>query len=451
MDDSLLEKNNEKGITADQPKVVEDNTTTPAPVRAAITLSKLEEEEDDVDDSDEEGNSKLSLQKKIPHGDQLKEIVGSSGSNVNVKKRKSNRRFNSSELVIESESESDEEDIKPKEQINIVKDIIDIPINSTKNVTIKKLIKKDHDVDDVDLKRKEIRTSKSEKVNKVVEVKKLEMPFATVPESGLGPAVPDVPKPPTPSLSSIATKKISSKTEKKELETVLVSSTSTKLPSIAQPTASIVKDNNNLPTSLTNEPPSEPPPPLPPKSPTGDSTSDIDSMSGKIKLEVEDSRCLDVEGSSSGDAPTNPTAVFSSSNRRNTGLKRRLVEKINDAPRSPAQKRKKTYRGSTRGRHSSGRGVGIRGNLDDETDESEEPKDSTLNSLSSLDDQALVALSQRSPKSSRYNFYVDLDPAMDSSERISLIQQNLEELRKTYLNIKSDLALIERRRKKISS
>ncbi|XP_040569604.1 uncharacterized protein [Lepeophtheirus salmonis] len=620
MDDSLLEKNNEKGITADQPKVVEDNTTTPAPVRAAITLSKLEEEEDDVDDSDEEGKLEIVTPKKDsledspnksisnednliqPHGDQLKEsieqpsviieikksldkptddpgkpvlqltekqkelfpflsairtaslgsissssvegtkdesssqeikievmtspskkpvvvpntnsttttlisaststttaatittttststsVVGSSGSNVNVKKRKSNRRFNSSELVIESESESDEEDIKPKEQINIVKDIIDIPINSTKNVTIKKLIKKDHDVDDVDLvcaetipgspvhpgisdsnfteEEEEIRTSKSEKVNKVVEVKKLEMPFATVPESGLGPAVPDVPKPPTPSLSSIATKKISSKTEKKELETVLVSSTSTKLPSIAQPTASIVKDNNNLPTSLTNEPPSEPPPPLPPKSPTGDSTSDIDSMSGKIKLEVEDSRCLDVEGSSSGDAPTNPTAVFSS-NRRNTGLKRRLVEKLNDAPRSPAQKRKRRprdvanastsalstlsrYRGSTRGRHSSGRGVGIRGNLDDETDESEEPKDSTLNSLSSLDDQALVALSQRSPKSSRYNFYVDLDPAMDSSERISLIQQNLEELRKTYLNIKSDLALIERRRKKI--
>ena len=41
------------------------------------------------------------------------------------------------------------------------------------------------------------------------------------------------------------------------------------------------------------------------------------------------------------------------------------------------------------------------------------------------------------------------DPNMDQTERISTIQKKLEELRKTYLNIKGDLSAIERRRKKI--
>ena len=38
---------------------------------------------------------------------------------------------------------------------------------------------------------------------------------------------------------------------------------------------------------------------------------------------------------------------------------------------------------------------------------------------------------------------------MDQSERISKLQKTIEELRKTYLNIKGDLSAIERRRKKI--
>ena len=41
------------------------------------------------------------------------------------------------------------------------------------------------------------------------------------------------------------------------------------------------------------------------------------------------------------------------------------------------------------------------------------------------------------------------DPTMDSSERISRIQNSLKELRKTYHSVKSELAVIERRRKKI--
>ena len=38
---------------------------------------------------------------------------------------------------------------------------------------------------------------------------------------------------------------------------------------------------------------------------------------------------------------------------------------------------------------------------------------------------------------------------MEPTERISRLQETLENLRKTYLNIKGDLSAIERRRKKI--
>lgn len=41
------------------------------------------------------------------------------------------------------------------------------------------------------------------------------------------------------------------------------------------------------------------------------------------------------------------------------------------------------------------------------------------------------------------------DPMMNSSERISKLQSNLEELRKTYMTLRSKLTSIERRRKKI--
>ena len=38
---------------------------------------------------------------------------------------------------------------------------------------------------------------------------------------------------------------------------------------------------------------------------------------------------------------------------------------------------------------------------------------------------------------------------MNATERISKLQKTIEDLRKTYLNIKGDLSAIERRRKKI--
>ena len=49
---------------------------------------------------------------------------------------------------------------------------------------------------------------------------------------------------------------------------------------------------------------------------------------------------------------------------------------------------------------------------------------------------------------SKYNFCMPLDESLETDKRIQILQERLTELRKTYLNIKSELATIERRRKK---
>ena len=41
------------------------------------------------------------------------------------------------------------------------------------------------------------------------------------------------------------------------------------------------------------------------------------------------------------------------------------------------------------------------------------------------------------------------DPELDGTQRIALLQQKLQELRKTYMNVKAELACIDRRRKKL--
>jgi Ras-related protein Rab-1A len=106
-------------------------------------------------------------------------------------------------------------------------------------------------------------------------------------------------------------------------------------------------------------------------------------------------------------------------------------------------------RGKGRGRNSSGVGRGVGRQMED-TDDSERDTRSEDPRLDRLDNAALAALAHPKPNTtSKYNFYVQLNPNMDQTERISKLQKTLEELRKTYLNVKGDLSAIERRRKKI--
>ncbi|XP_065343316.1 AT-rich interactive domain-containing protein 4B isoform X1 [Cloeon dipterum] len=58
-------------------------------------------------------------------------------------------------------------------------------------------------------------------------------------------------------------------------------------------------------------------------------------------------------------------------------------------------------------------------------------------------------LANQPSRPSRYNFYAELDPTMEGSQRITLLQTRMQELRKTYMNVKAELAFIDRRRKKL--
>jgi hypothetical protein len=49
---------------------------------------------------------------------------------------------------------------------------------------------------------------------------------------------------------------------------------------------------------------------------------------------------------------------------------------------------------------------------------------------------------------SKYNFCEPIDESKDADQRINILQERLSELRKTYLNIKSEVAILDRKKKK---
>nr|CAG4644526.1 EOG090X0OE5 [Lepidurus arcticus] len=52
-------------------------------------------------------------------------------------------------------------------------------------------------------------------------------------------------------------------------------------------------------------------------------------------------------------------------------------------------------------------------------------------------------------RSCRYNFCVMLDPELDANQRITVLQEKMRELRNTYVSLKTQLAVIDKRRKKL--
>ena len=68
-----------------------------------------------------------------------------------------------------------------------------------------------------------------------------------------------------------------------------------------------------------------------------------------------------------------------------------------------------------------------------------------------LDNSGLSALSTAACAAgrSKYNFIPDLDPDLDAEKRIARLQNCIQELKKTYMHVKSELASVERRRKKL--
>ncbi|TRY72004.1 hypothetical protein TCAL_05405 [Tigriopus californicus] len=276
---------------------------------------------------------------------------------------------------------------------------------------------------------------------------RLEMPFASVPESIPGPSeadnkAGDKKEPAKPANKPAETAPATTNTTTNSNTTASTSTTSTSSnPSAKAPNKYVEPREDPLESSSASQSPSDSrPPPDSPKSPAESSEVDMDSLSGRKEPESEDSR-LDMDGGSITSETRRPKRKAPSSPAHSVKRKQRKT-------------REAALRGSRsgRGRHSSSRIMSsTRGSavLDDETDECEEPKDPALASLGNLDNDALTALTQRPPKASKYNFFVELNATMTSKERVSKLQESIDRLRKTYLNVKSDLAQVERRRKKM--
>nr|XP_012145213.1 PREDICTED: AT-rich interactive domain-containing protein 4B [Megachile rotundata] len=108
--------------------------------------------------------------------------------------------------------------------------------------------------------------------------------------------------------------------------------------------------------------------------------------------------------------------------------------------------------GKKTGRHSGRHGRHGAGSDSDDTSEGSNlcSVNSTSTNHTNITSVAeLSNYSSRSPRPTKYNFYVELDPELDGSQRIAVLQQKLAELRKTYNAVKVELAAIERRRKKL--
>ncbi|KAK0181893.1 hypothetical protein PV327_000077 [Microctonus hyperodae] len=159
----------------------------------------------------------------------------------------------------------------------------------------------------------------------------------------------------------------------------------------------------------------------------------------------EDDTSLNIEGVNSNERPLSKAT------------KRAVEDSI--SPKKRKRNRKNSECGSntskkTSTRHSTRqtRQGANAGSDSDDTSEGSNPAinnstsivlDTNINGMTDLNNTS------RSPKPTKYNFFVDLDPELDGCQRIAVLQQKLTELKKTYNAVKVELAGIERRRKKL--
>ncbi|XP_032664567.1 AT-rich interactive domain-containing protein 4A isoform X2 [Odontomachus brunneus] len=184
-----------------------------------------------------------------------------------------------------------------------------------------------------------------------------------------------------------------------------------------------------------------------------------------IKLNRDSS---EADNDSAGKGPgfsEDDTLPNSESNSADRTLKPPAKRSIGDDIQSSPKKRKRNRKHSECsgivapkkpvGRQTNSRHSGRYGAGSDSDDTSEGSNLCTVNTaptahtnITSVTDLA-ATYSSRSPRPTKYNFYVELDPELDASQRIAVLQQKLTELRKTYNAVKVELATIERRRKKL--
>ncbi|XP_034942591.1 LOW QUALITY PROTEIN: AT-rich interactive domain-containing protein 4B [Chelonus insularis] len=164
-----------------------------------------------------------------------------------------------------------------------------------------------------------------------------------------------------------------------------------------------------------------------------------------------------LSGYSEDDATLNTEGTVA---ERTTKANKRSATEDPISPKKKKRNRKSSECGSNAGKKVSVRQSarqtrqgGAVGSDSDDTSEGSNPviSNSTSTITGETNTNGLTELSNtsRSPKPTKYNFYVELDPELDGSQRIAVLQQKLAELKKTYNLVKIELAAIERRRKKL--
>ncbi|EDO64560.1 AGAP007503-PA [Anopheles gambiae str. PEST] len=122
----------------------------------------------------------------------------------------------------------------------------------------------------------------------------------------------------------------------------------------------------------------------------------------------------------------------------------------------PTLKRRRTVNtslggyGSANNGSNSGSGYGRsqRGLTTSNATDSEDNSD-TIAAFHRSSSSTLIFVGSKTGRPCQYNFLVNLDPSLNSNQRIVIIKKKIQELRKTYNSIKAELASIDRRRKKL--
>ncbi|XP_066993886.2 microtubule-associated protein futsch isoform X2 [Anabrus simplex] len=283
----------------------------------------------------------------------------------------------------------------------------------------------------------------------------LEMPFASVPGSNCEPSDTVVP----------ATVSVQEHVPSVQSPILPVTLCATSPPSVVQPPSPSVskRNSNEAAPVMDNTPPTTPDSTLStisgsPREEHGDMSPALDNESTKShrdSFEIDMDSCAEgtkVDHYSEDDSLLN-VEVSNSSDNRLQGLKllpkKPCMDLDKEMEASPKKRRRSRKRSecesNKRLRHSSSRSTRNLGGGGSDSDDTSENSATGCMPIASTEN----TLSSRSPRPSKYNFYVELAPELDGSQRIALLQQKLQELRKTYMNVKAELACIDRRRKKL--
>ncbi|XP_047467690.1 AT-rich interactive domain-containing protein 4A [Mugil cephalus] len=148
-----------------------------------------------------------------------------------------------------------------------------------------------------------------------------------------------------------------------------------------------------------------------------------------------------------GSASSSTTSVLSLQENKDRGQKR--VTDCNSSPSAKKQKRNQK-RPNTPGKVEKN-GAGHSSDSEDQSrvsslSKSQKPRCPGLSSPSSHKDKQSFPSPQRTYK---WTFQIDELDSMSSTERISFLQEKLQEIRKCYMSLKSEVANIDRRRKRL--